>query len=207
MWKKILGILLTGVLAFSLAACGNSDERKESGTTAAATEDKAEESTTEKKQTGKALVVYFSWSGNTKTVAEEIQKQTEADIFEIAPKKAYTKDYDELLDIAQEEQQKAARPAISDTVKNFADYETVYVGFPNWWGDMPMILYTFFEEYDFSGKTLVPFVTSGGSGFSNTIDTMKELEPKATIADGLSLSDSEAKDSTSAVSDWLDSLK
>ena len=89
-----------------------------------------------------ALIVYFSWSGNTESVANEIQAQTGADIFKIVPETPYTDDYETLLDIAQEEQAADVRPAIRDTVENFDQYDVVYLGYPNWWGDMPMILYT-----------------------------------------------------------------
>ena len=109
----------------------------------------------------------------------------------------------DLLDIAQEEQANGARPAIAETVENFEQYDTVYFGFPNWWGDMPMILYTFLDEYDFSGKTIAPFVTSGGSGFSGSIGTIESMEPEATVTEGLSLGSSQAAEPADAVTEWL----
>lgn len=153
-----------------------------------------------------ALIVYFSWSGNTESVANEIQAQTGADIFKIVPETPYTDDYETLLDIAQEEQAADARPAIRDTVENFDQYDVVYLGYPNWWGDMPMILYTFLDEYDFSGKTIAPFVTSGGSGFSNTISTIESLEPEAAVTEGLSLGSSAAAQPESQVAEWLEAI-
>ena len=108
-----------------------------------------------------------------------------------------------LLDIAQEEQANGARPAIAETVENFEQYDTVYFGFPNWWGDMPMILYTFLDEYDFSGKTIAPFVTSGGSGFSGSIGTIERMEPEAAVTEGLSLGSSQAAEPAAAVTEWL----
>ena len=111
-----------------------------------------------------------------------------------------------MLDIAQEEQADNARPAIAEAIENFAQYDVVYLGFPNWWGDMPMILYTFLEEYDFSGKTIAPFVTSGGSGFSNTLSTIASMEPNATVTEGLSLGSSTAADSGSDVTQWLSGI-
>ena len=160
----------------------------------------------ESEASGKALIVYFSWSGNTEKVAFGIQAQTGADIFEIVPQEAYTEDYDSLLGIAQEEQKNDARPAISDTVENMEGYDLIYVGYPNWWGDMPMILYSFFDEYDLSGKTIAPFCTSGGSGLSDTVRTIKTLEPDALVLDGLHIGSSEAADPESAVKEWLDNL-
>lgn len=216
--KKYFSLVLTLTMVFSLAACGNSgaaesssSASEESGTSSEVIEVilQSEEPQTEvsfepETETGSnSLIVYFSWSGNTESVANEIQAQTGGDIFEIVPAEPYTDDYDALLDLAQEEQANGARPAIAETVENFEQYDTVYFGFPNWWGDMPMILYTFLDEYDFSGKTIAPFVTSGGSGFSGTISTIESLEPDAAVTEGLSLGSSEAGDPADAVSEWL----
>ena len=151
----------------------------------------------------KALVVYFSWSGNTRSIANEIQAQTGADIFELVSTTPYSSDYNTVLNEAKTEQSNQARPKISGTISNFDSYDVVYVGFPNWWGDMPMILYSFFDEYDLSGKTIAPFVSSGGSGFSGALATMKSLEPGAQVLDGLSLSSSASARPQNAVSEWL----
>ena len=222
--KKLLSLVLTLTLAVSLAACGNSGTTESDAsssapessavsqesaspsesTAPAESEPPVEESTEPEAEAGStSLVVYFSWSGNTESVANEIQAQTGADIFEIVPAQPYTDDYNTLLDIAQEEQANGARPAIAETVENFEQYDTVYFGFPNWWGDMPMILYTFLDEYDFSGKTIAPFVTSGGSGFSGSIGTIESMEPEATVTEGLSLGSSEAGEPAAAVTEWL----
>ena len=144
-----------------------SESETEESTLPADTSEEATESETELEDMAvTGVVVYFSWSGNTEAVAAEIQNQTGADTFRLVPAEPYTDDYDALLDIAQEEQRNGARPAIFGSIENFDSYEVVYLGFPNWWGDMPMILYSFLDDYDLSGKTIVPFVTSGGSGFS-----------------------------------------
>ena len=153
-----------------------------------------------------ALVVYFSWSGNTENVANAIAEQTGADIFEIVPEEAYIDDYDALLDIASQEKQSGARPAIAGSIEDIARYDVVYVGYPNWWSDMPMILYTFFDSYDLSGKTIAPFCTSGGSGLSGTVDSIKGLEPDAEVLEGLHIGSSAASDPGAAVSAWLESL-
>lgn len=153
-----------------------------------------------------ALVVYFSWSGNTEKVANAIAGQTGADIFEIVPVEAYIDDYDALLDIAAEEKENGARPAIAESIEDISQYDIVYVGYPNWWSDMPMILYTFFDGYDLSGKTIAPFCTSGGSGLSGTVSSIRELEPEADVLDGLHIGSSSASDPDQAVSDWLESL-
>ncbi len=224
--KKILSLVLTLTLVFSLAACANTETTENSapasssapestaapeestpaseGTVPAGSAQPEEETSRTETEAGSAsLVVYFSWSGNTESVANEIQAQTGADLFEIVPAQPYTDDYNALLDIAREEQANGARPAIAETVENFEQYDTVYFGFPNWWGDMPMILYTFLEEYDFSGKTIAPFVTSGGSGFSGSIGTIESMEPEATVTEGLSLGSSQAAEPADAVTEWL----
>lgn len=206
--KKIILLLTVFTVLFCLAACSDNKTPENVNSPASGEVQSPEEnSNPESEPTGtgsKALVVYFSHSGNTESVAKEIQSQTGADIFEIVPATPYTTDYNTLLDVAQNEKRDNARPAISGTVENLADYDTIYLGFPNWWADMPMVLYSFLDTYDLSGKTIAPFVTSGGSGFSNTISTIKSMEPNATVIDGLAIRDSTAGNPESAVSDWLE---
>ena len=170
----------------------------------AATEDDSEEAAAE--TTSKSLVVYFSWSGNTENVAKSIQTQTNSDLFEIVPKTPYSDDYNTVVDLAQEEQKNNARPEIADVIENIDQYDMIYVGFPNWWGDMPMILYTFFDTYDLSGKTIAPFCTSGGSGLSNTVNEMKEFEPNATVTNGLHIGSAASSNPDDAVSQWLNEI-
>lgn len=231
MKKKLFAVMVACLLAFALAACGNtendmeesavpepsttvepvveieSEPESEESTSPANTSDEAMETESEPEDVAETeLVVYFSWSGNTESVAAEIQNQTGADIFRLVPAESYTDDYDALLDIAQEEQRNGARPAISGSIENFDSYEVVYLGYPNWWGDMPMILYSFLDNYDLSGKRIVPFVTSGGSGFSNTINTIESMEPDADVLDGLSLGSSQAANPGDAIENWLSGL-
>ena len=206
--KKIAAFLTVCLLLFSLSACAGTAQESEgdtqSQTKASAPSDTAQ-AQSDTSGSSDAIVVYFSWSGNTQAVAQEIQRQTGADIFEITPQTPYTDDYDTLVDLAQQEQREDARPAISGSV-DLSGYDTVYLGYPNWWGDMPMILYTFLDTYDLSGKTVAPFVTSGGSGFSNTLDTIAQLEPNASVTDGLALGSSQADDCSSDVADWLSEI-
>ncbi|MBD5560679.1 MAG: flavodoxin [Clostridia bacterium] len=149
------------------------------------------------------LIVYFSWSGNTRQVADAIQQQTGADVFEIVPVNAYPEDYDETVDVGQQEKRDGARPEFQGEVPDLSGYDRIFIGFPNWWGDMPMILYTFLEGTDLSGKTIAPFVTSSSSGFSGTRSTMESLEPDAQFTDGLDLKERELDTTDQAVSDWL----
>lgn len=153
-------------LLFSLAACSNNGANEESSSptqqssnqSSTPTEESnsqsdssqpveesnnSSDSSTPTETGSKSLVVYFSWSGNTENVAKSIQSQTDSDIFEIVPASPYSDDYDTVVDLAQEEQRNNARPAISGKIENLGQYDVIYVGFPNWWGDMPMILYTF----------------------------------------------------------------
>ena len=153
-----------------------------------------------------SLVAYFSWSGNTRTVAEKIQAQTGADLFEIATVNGYSNDYNTVLDEAQAEQSDNARPELKNHIENMAEYQVIYLGYPNWWGDMPMALYSFLDEYDLSGKTIVPFVTSGGSGFSGTIQSIQSAQPDAAVLEGLSISGSSASISDAQIAEWLSGL-
>lgn len=214
--KKVLLFMLTTVMAFSLAACESSGDSPslpsqnsepasgfaEESQAASESPERAESS----EDTIRSLVVYFSWSGNTEAVAQEIQSQTGADLFEIVPQTPYTDNYNEMLDIASEEQNSNARPALTGGVENFEDYDVVYVGYPNWWNDMPMILYTFFGAYDFSGKTIAPFCTSGGSGLANTVASIQEMEPEATVTEGLHINGSNASEPTEDIAEWLNGI-
>lgn len=177
----------------------------------AQTEESGEPSPEETGEAGtKALVVYFSATGNTKAVAETLAELSGADIYEIVPEQPYTDEdlnYNDRTTRATVEQNDPdARPAISGSITDFEQYEVVYVGYPIWWGDMPRILYTFFDAYDFTGKTIAPFCTSGGSGLSGTPGTIAELEAGAEVLDGLHISDSKADSSESSVSQWLGSI-
>lgn len=179
-------------------------------------------------ETGKSLVVYFSMPettepenmsreeelstvvidgevlGNTQYVAMVIAENTGADIFRIEPVTPYPLDHSELEDIAQREQSEDARPEIAGEVENIDQYDTIFFGFPNWYFDMPMIMYSFLDQYDLSGKTIAPFVTSGGSGFSDAISTITEMEPEANVVeDGLSISRNVVQDAESDIIQWL----
>lgn len=152
------------------------------------------------------LVVYFSNSGNTEILANFIHNYVGGDIVALEPTVAYPEEYNDLLDVAQEEQQSDARPEFNDLNIDIEDYDTIFIGYPNWWGDMPMIIYTFFDTYDLSGKTIAPFNTSGGSGLSRTVGTIRELEPDATVTDGFTVLSDNVDNAMSDVEEWIDSL-
>ncbi len=214
--KKICSLITVFALLLTFTACGNNTNNEGSSSTpqrsstpysVSAEESSNQNDSSKPAETGsKSLVVYFSWSGNTENVAHSIQSQTDSDIFEIVPATPYSDDYDTVVDLAREEQQNNVRPAISDSVENIEQYDVIYVGFPNWWGDMPMILYTFFDTYDLSSKTVALFCTSGGSGLSNTVNEVKDLEPDATVTEGLHIGSSSSSNPDNAVSEWLDDI-
>ena len=136
----------------------------------------------------KSLVAYFSASGVTKRVAEKLAKETGADLFEIQAETPYTNEdlnwQNNMSRSSIEMNDRSCRPAIRSKVEDMAQYDVMFVGFPIWWYREPSIIDTFMEAYDFSGKTLVPFATSGGSGLGDSGKNMEALAPKATVADG-----------------------
>ena len=157
-------------------------------------------------EAGNVLIVYFSQTGNTETVANIIHDNVGGDIVKLETTEAYPSDYDELVDYAQQEQQEDARPELSTVIENIEQYDTIFLGYPNWWGDMPMAIYTFLDTYDLSGKTIAPFITHGGSGLSGTPENIQEEELNATVTEGLAIDGDEASDSSEDVVEWLNSL-
>lgn len=199
--KKILAVILSVTLIMAFAACssGTETQQETGGTESQQTQAAAEGD-------GKTLVAYFSWSGNTKELAEMIQQETGGDIFEIQPETAYTEDYDELLDIAQQEQNENARPSLAAQVENWDQYDTIFVGYPNWWNDAPMVILSFLESYDFEGKKLVPFCTSGGSGFGTSLSTIEGSAEGAEILEGYEVGGSSVSGAADEVAEWIQGL-
>jgi flavodoxin len=136
----------------------------------------------------KILVVFFSWSGNAKTLAGQIAQVTKGDLFEIKTITAYPDNYNDCIAVAKQEQERNARPDILRSVINMAQYKTVFLCYPIWWGTMPMAVFTFLESYDLSGKSIYPLVTHGSSRFGRSLDDIKKLCPKAVLSEGLSVS-------------------
>lgn len=151
-------------------------------------ETEAEQQTSE----SKVLIAYFSLMGNTKQVAEEIQAQTGADIFQIIHETPYPTDYDSVRPIAGQEKDDNARPKLANHIENMDEYDVVFIGYPIWISTMPMPVYTFLEEYDFSGKTIIPFSTHRGSGLSNTRNDIEGIISGATLLNGLAIHDDDA---------------
>lgn len=227
--KRIFSLILVCMMTFSLAGCSAGDSRaaessaamesgvgRENGavseSSAAAENDTVAENSlaaeTSELPAGEAsadtLIIYFSCTGNTKAAAEEIQRQTGADIFEIVPEIPYTAEdlnyNDDDSRANQEQSDDSARPAISGSIDNFDSYEIVFVGYPIWWGTLPKIVNTLLDTYDFSGKTVIPFCTSGGSGIGTSVSAIREAEPEASVLDGLRVGD------TSDIAGWLEEV-
>ncbi len=168
----------------------------------------------------KKLVAYFSVAGevynvgtvdvgNTAIMSSYIVDYLKADSFEIVPVKPYTTIYKDLIEVAKEEQRNNARPEIKNKISNFEEYDTIFIGYPIWWGDLPPIVYTFLEEYDFSGKTVIPFNTHEGSGISGTYDRIKNKLSNANVnTNGLALQGkvSRTDDGKSETINWLKNL-
>lgn len=221
----------------SQESTASSDDSGRKNENSSAADDSQEKNTTQAEQAGtsgenaRILIAYFSIPedvdtdgvdavagasivvkdnqkmGNTEYVAGLIQEAVGGDLFRIETQEQYPLDHDPLVDQAAEEQDADARPALETHIENPDQYDTIILGYPNWWGDLPQPLYTFLEEYDFSSKTIIPFVTHGGSGFSNTQKNIAQLQPDAVVSDNtLSLSRNGVYDSREEVIAWAESL-
>ncbi len=230
--KKIGSILIICTMFFSLVACSSSENSSQetSGVSETPSSEQNVQGTEETDESSEsasaepssavavpeeseksALVVYFSATGNTRTVAETLVEQQNADLYEIVPQQPYTDEdlnyNDRSSRSTVEQNDESARPAISGSIDNIDHYDVIYVGYPIWWGDMPRILYTFFDTYDLAGKTIAPFCTSGGSGLSGTTQTIAELEPDAAVLEGLHIGDSSLSDAESSIAEWISSIE
>lgn len=139
--------------------------------------------------------------GNTERVAEFVQQAAGGDLFQIHTVEDYPADYYECIDLAKEEMQEGARPAIQDTV-DATDYDTIFLGYPNWWGTCPMCVFTFLDGLDLTGKRIVPFCTNEGSGMGASVRDLKRAYPEATVENGLSIHGAEAAQSHDMVVAW-----
>lgn len=185
--KKIV-IMLTALLTISLSACSQNNKK-------------------ESKETKKTLVAFFSASGTTKGIAQQLAQVAEADLHEIKPEKPYT---DADLDWRNKQSRssvemdnKSSRPAITNKLKNMQDYDLIYVGFPIWWNTCPTIINTFMEAYDFIGKTVIPFATSGGSSIKKACEELKAAYPGVNWKEGRLLN----RVSDADLEKWVESIK
>jgi len=167
--------------------------------------------------TKKCLIAYYSRRGNnyvggkiinlpignTEVIAKKINELVGGDLFEIKTIKVYPTDYTETTHVSKDELRKNARPELSDFVNNMDNYDVIYLGYPNWWGTMPMAVFTFLEEYDFSGKTILPFCTHEGSGIGNSEHDIKKICPDANVLPGIALRGGSVAGAGSQVENWL----
>lgn len=214
-------IITCAITAYCLAA-GRATASEESGATQAVSEQPT--AITVGKAKGKSLVVYFSVPetdgvdassgasrvlsdgkvmGNTKYVAAIIGEATGSDLFEIKTVHTYPASHKALIEAAKVEIDNNARPKLATHINNLNDYDVVFVGFPNWWYDMPMPLYSFFDEYDFGGKTIIPFCTHGGSRFSGAVKTIRNMEKDAIVLDGYAVARDLVGEAKPDVLNWL----
>ena len=176
-----------------------------------------EQKSMDTKNQSKVLIVFFSHAGenygvgnvkvgNTRLVADEIQKITGGDVFEIVAEKNYEMPYDALTKLAKEESEKGEKPAFKGEVKNIAQYETVFIGGPIWWGTYPQVMFTFFDKYNLNGKTVIPFSTHEGSGLGSVVGDLKKLYPKANFKTAFSIYGHESRKDLGKVDKWLKQL-
>lgn len=225
--KKLIALIIVIILlvlvggAFALMSSSKNSERKENTNSQEVSKENttnneemnkentantANTANTPKENMGKVLVLYYSWSGNTKTIANFIHNAVGGNIIELEPKKAYTTNMNELSSIALKEKNENSRPELKTKIDNIDDYDTIFLGYPNWWSDMPMLMYTFLDEYDLSGKTIAPFVTHGESGLSGTPSKIQKEEPNATVTEGLAVQHDNIDNSEANVKQWLSKI-
>lgn len=197
---KSLAMIVAGLL-MTISCSGNSATK--------------EKEVMEKK--AKVLIVFFSHTGenysvgnikvgNTKLVADEIQKVTGGDEFEIVADKNYDMPYYALTKLAKEESEKGEKPSFKGGIKNIDDYDTVFIGGPIWWGTYPRVMFTFFDKYDLNGKTIIPFSTHEGSGLGSVVEDLKNIYPNATFKEAFSIYGHETRKDLSKVDKWLKTL-
>ncbi len=168
------------------------------------------------KDSGKALIAYFSRPGenysvgylkvgNTAVMAEYIRERLSgSDIFKIEPAVSYPDKYDECTEVAKKEQRENARPAAKTHIADINKYDLIYIGYPIWWGTMPQIMFTFLEEYNLNSKTIIPFCTHEGSSFGSSINDLKKECPKSNFLDGLAVRGSNVKKAQKEINAWID---
>ncbi len=153
------------------------------------------------------LVAYFSHSGNTREIANQIHKIVGGDIFEIQAVKPYPDDYDAVVEQARQELDSGYKPALKTKIGNIKPFDLVFIGYPVWWGTFPAPVKTFLSEYDFSGKTIAPFCTHEGSSLGRSAADISKLCPKSTLLNGAAIRGSVVKTAQTKVSEWLREIK
>lgn len=185
------------------SSASSATQGSEAASTATSSSSDAAEASTSTQAANKTLVVVFSWSGNTLAVADRIASDLQTDVFRIEPETPYTKDYNEMLQIAQDEQAANTMPALAANVQAWDSYSTIYLGFPTWWGHLPQIVKSFLATHDCTGKTIYPFNTHAGSGFASCLSDLSAACPGADVREGLSLVGDNVSSSTERIDEWV----
>lgn len=197
MLKRIIFTLLALCLCIPFTGCGGEKkaEAPKSDAKPAPVTKKAEAAPAP--ANGKVLVAYFSWGGTTRKVAQAIQQKTCGDLFEIKTEKPYPTDYHATIDIGKKEKEDNVRPKLAGPLPDMKQYDVILLGYPIWWYIEPMAVKTFVEAQDLSGKTILPFATSGGSGVEGSVSDLRKTLPNAKVKDGILLN------STGGLDGWL----
>ena len=186
MTGKAMACMMAGAV-FSMFGCSAEDRASAAEVTA---------------EPGRILIAYYSYSGNTRFAAEQIQKATGGELFEIKPVTPYPADYNACVDQAKKEIAAGVKPELAEKVKEFGKYEVIFVGTPNWWSTMAPPVLAFLSSYEFSGKTVIPFVTHGGGGMARCETDMRKAVPKAKFGKGRAFSGGSSRHSGDAITNW-----
>ena len=225
MIRRLFFAIVAIFFALTVAACENMSEK-------AAANDVTTSVSSAEKENDKPLVIYFSRGINTDTsrdvdavtgpslkadgdgfrsdeqvLAEWIAEETKGDLFAIRTARKYPTGYDDILEAGKQEKMEDARPILTSRLENLPDYRTIYFVYPNWWGDLPMPVYSFFDEYDFSGKKIIAVVISGGGGFAGTVSYIQWLEPNAEVTEGIEIYKRDMDRARNQIVSWLRSEK
>ena len=216
--KKILVLIFSLMTIFTFTACGGDNSQEKNSSAQKSAEQTSE---VEGKGDSKILVAYFSRAGenyqvgyikkgNTKIVAEMIAEATGADMFEIKPAKPYPEKYEECTEVGKQELSENARPALAENIGDLSKYDVIFLGYPIWWSDLPMVVYTFLESNDFNGKTIIPFCTSGGDYMTEREQDIPKSAKGATVREGLGLQGKSCQENPEGVREsvnkWLNDL-
>lgn len=221
--KKILSFIMAGMLLFALTACGSNPQpdstaqNTEEGSSVPEQEERTESQnssdeepeeavTSETAEQNNILVAYFSQTGNTETIASQIAEHTGGELFHVETVTVYPDEYNDLIEVAKQEQDNDERPQLATALENMDGYQIIFIGFPNWWGTMPMAMFTFLESYDFAGKTVIPFCTHEGSALGRSERDIAELVPEAELLEGLAIRGSNVDRAEDDVVSWLEDL-
>lgn len=205
--KRITAICLVFILMLGMTGCSQSAPAEtiqlNSVTPNNIGKPDAQSIGTDKKGESKVLITYFSQTGNTKMLADMIAEYVSSDVFIIEPIEPYPDTYEATLVVAGKERTENARPEYAGKVENMNDYDVIILGYPIWGGTLPMIVHTFLEDYDFSGKTVYPFCTSNYGGFFRSINTLETALPDSIIGEGFAIRGREAAEALDDITDWL----